>query len=183
MCRGGFLFLEMAYLNVEIKAKCGDADVARSCLKKHNAEFKGVDFQTDTYFHVLHGRMKLREGNIENNLIYYERSNVPGAKESNFQLVKVPDATSLKETLTGALGIKVIVEKKREIYFIKNVKFHIDEVRGLGNFVEIEASNLYNYIAKGELERQCNFYVAELGIKEEDLVSLSYSDMLLAAQK
>src|ERR1700741_4977643 len=128
----------MSFLNVEIKARCKNPDAIRNYLQTNHAIFKGTDEQTDTYFNVANGRLKLREGNIENNLVYYERKNEEGAKESNFQLINLPDAKRLKEMLTRSLGIKIIVEKKREIYFIGNVKFHIDEVVGLGNFAEIE---------------------------------------------
>jgi len=175
--RDGFLFLRMP-LNVEIKARSKHADWIRGYLKDSNAEFKGTDIQTDTYFNVAAGRLKLREGNIENNLIYYERQNSLGAKESSFQLVRISDATTLREVLTKSLGIKIVIKKKREIYFIGNVKFHIDEVESLGNFVEIEASDLYADIAKDELQKQCEFYLKELRIKTEDLVSVSYSDMM-----
>jgi len=173
----------MAKLNIEIKAKCPDPGFIRKYLQKNSGEFKGTDHQTDTYFNVPNGRLKLREGNIENNLIYYERSDQTGAKESNFQLVSVRDANGLKEMLAKCLGIKIIVEKKREIYFIGNVKFHIDEVAGLGSFAEIEASNLYADISKKELQKQCEFYLQEFGIEEEDLISVSYSDMLITSPK
>jgi predicted adenylyl cyclase CyaB len=169
----------MANLNIEIKAKCAHPELIRNYLQSNNAEFKGTDHQTDTYFNVRNGRLKLREGNIENNLIYYERSDQSGAKESNFQLVSVPDASGLKEILAKSLGIKIIVKKKREIYFIGNVKFHIDEVAGLGSFAEIEASNLFTNISKKELQKQCEFYLKELGIEEQNLISASYSDMLI----
>src|SRR5688572_29634364 len=118
----------MPYLNIEIKARTTDADYVRTYLKKHNAVYKGLDEQTDTYFNTPNGRLKLREGNIENNLIYYERTNQAGPKSSHFHLVKVPDAAGLKEVLTKSMGIKVVVKKSREIYYIGNVKFHIDEV-------------------------------------------------------
>ena len=170
-------------LNVEVKAKTNHSEFIRDYLKTNKAEFKGTDFQADTYFNVSNGRLKLREGNIENNLIYYERQNTPGAKESSFQLVHISDAKSLKELLTRSLGIKIVVRKKREIYFIRNVKFHIDEVEGLGNFVEIEASDLYADISKEELQKQCNFYLVALRINEEDLISVSYSDLLSGLNK
>src|SRR5690348_3858358 len=128
----------MSFLNVEIKARHSNTDHVRSYLLSQNADFKGTDHQVDTYFNVASGRLKLREGNIENNLIYYKRDNQAGPKSSHFHIVKVPDSKSLKEILAQSLGIKVIVEKKREIYFIDNVKFHIDEVPGLGSFIEIE---------------------------------------------
>lgn len=169
----------MAYLNVEIKAKSNNPTFVREYLLSHNAEFKGTDNQTDTYFNVPNGRLKLREGNIENSLIYYERTNQAGPKQSHFQLVKVEDATGLKEALIKANGLKVVVEKKREIYYIQNVKFHIDEVPGLGSFVEIEAGNILADLTKEELQQQCNFYLKEFGIQEADLIEVSYSDMLL----
>jgi len=172
--------LIMTHLNVEIKAKCNQPEVIRKYLRQNKAEFKGIDYQTDTYFNVKNGRLKLREGNIENSLIYYQRHDQPNAKGSSFQLVNVPDAKALKDILIKSSGIKVIVEKKREIYFIKNVKFHIDEIADLGNFIEIEASNLYADVFKEELLKQCNFYLKEFGINEEDLIAASYGDMLMA---
>ena len=169
----------MPYLNVEIKARCSDGSFIRNYLLSHHAEYKGVDEQTDTYFNVPNGRLKLREGNIENNLIFYERTNQAGPKNSHFHLVKVEDAAGLKDVLTKSMGIKVIVQKRREIYYIKNVKFHLDEVQGLGSFVEIEAGNILADLEQAQLKDQCDFYTREFGIKEEDLIEVSYSDMLL----
>ena len=168
----------MPYLNVEIKAHCQNPEYIREYLKNYPASFKGVDEQTDTYFNVNCGRLKLRQGNIENNLIYYNRANSSGPKESNFDLLKIDEANELREMLTKAIGIKVVVKKRREIYYIDNVKFHLDSLDGLGNFVEIEASNKNYNITKEKLHEQCNYYVKEFGIKDEDLVNVSYSDML-----
>lgn len=167
----------MPYLNVEIKARCTNPAFIRNYLLTNNADYRGTDEQTDTYFHVPHGRLKLREGNIENNLIYYERSNQAGPKDSHFQLVKINDAAGLKEVLAKANGIKTVVKKKREIYYIGNVKFHIDEVPGLGSFVEIEAGNILADLTKDQLKEQCDYYLAAFNIKTEDLIEVSYSDM------
>ena len=169
----------MPYLNVEIKAICNDPSFVRDYLMNHNAIFKGTDVQTDTYFNVNAGRLKLREGNIENNLIFYNRTNQAGPKSSHFNIVKIENAKGLKEVLERSCGIRMIVRKKREIYYINNVKFHIDEVPGLGSFIEIEAGNILADKTESELSDQCNFYLKELGIKEEDLVAESYSDLLL----
>jgi len=183
MYRDGFLFLTMAHLNIEIKAKYSNPQFIREYLRKNNAEFRGTDQQVDTYFTVRNGRLKLREGNIENNLIYYDRSDEPGPKGSHFHLVNIPDAEKLKEVLIKSLGIKVVVKKKREIWFIDNVKFHIDEVPGLGSFVEIEAGNINADVSKEKLQEQCEFYLKAFGIKNEDLIKVSYSDMLLISQE
>jgi len=170
----------MSFLNIEIKARYTDPDFVRQYLLSHGADFKGTDHQTDTYFKVAHGRLKLREGNIENNLIYYERSDQAGPKSSYFKLIKIEDAKGLKETLEKSVGIKIIVSKKREIYYIENVKFHIDVVEQLGTFIEIEAGNIKADLSKTELGKQCEFYMKEFRVKEGDLLEKSYSDMLLS---
>lgn len=170
----------MSYLNVEIKARCRNASFIRNYLVAKNANFKGEDNQTDTYFNVQNGRLKLREGNIENNLIYYKRDDNAGPKNSHFKLVKVEDAAGLKEALISAIGVKVVVIKKREIYYIENVKFHLDEVPELGAFVEIEAGNILADLSQAQLKEQCDYYIKEFGIGDEDMISNSYSDMLLA---
>ncbi len=169
----------MSFLNVEIKARCNNPESIRQYLLSNQAEFRGVDEQTDTYFTVTHGRLKLREGKIENNLIFYERNNQAGPKSSHFDLVKIEDARGLKEVFTKACGIKVIVKKRREIYYIGNVKFHIDEVPGLGSFVEIEAGNVFKDLSLEQLQQQCEYYMNEFKIAKDDLIEISYSDMLL----
>lgn len=173
----------MSYLNVEIKARCADPSFVRNYLINNSADFKGVDEQTDTYFNVSHGRLKLREGNIETNLIFYDRSNQAGPKSSHFHLVKIEDAKGLKEVLEKSIGIKMIVRKRREIYYIQNVKFHIDEVPGLGSFIEIEAGNILADKPEAALSEQCNFYLKEFKIGEEDLIAESYSDMLIKSKE
>jgi len=169
----------MAFTNVEIKARTNKANTIRNFLLDNKAEFKGVDEQTDTYFNVEHGRLKLRQGNIENNLIFYNRPNQSGPKQSDFDVLKVEDSNLLREMLAKSIGIKVLVHKKREIYFIGNVKFHIDSLEGLGQFVEIEASNKEYPVDITQLHQQCIYYMKEFGIEEGDLVNLSYSDMLI----
>jgi len=168
----------MPHLNVEIKASCNDPASIRNYLLAAHAVVKGTDTQTDTYFNVQAGRLKLREGNIENHLIYYERPDKAGPKNSSFHLLTIPDATAFKEVMAKAVGIKTVVKKKREIYFIKNVKFHLDTIEELGTFVEIEAGNLTANLPVEALTEQCNFYVSELNIQENDLVRVSYSDMI-----
>ncbi|MGZ8559569.1 MAG: CYTH domain-containing protein [Chitinophagaceae bacterium] len=93
--------------------------------------------------------------------------------------MKIEDAKGLKEVLTKSMGVKVVVKKNREIYYSGNVKFHIDEVPGLGSFVEIEAGNITAALTQEQLKEQCDFYMQEFGIKPGDLVDGSYSDMVL----
>ena len=169
----------MKHLNIEIKAKCNDHEKIRSILKSRKADFKGTDHQIDTYFKVNNGRLKLREGNIENFLVFYEREDKEGPKQSNVILFKSDPNSSLKEILLTSLGALVIVDKQREIYFVENVKFHIDTVKNLGTFMEIEAIDSDGSFSKEKLLEQCQNYLDLFGIPKVDLISVSYSDLLL----
>lgn len=165
-------------LNVEIKAKCSHQQKIRNYLTQHQARSLGTDHQIDTYFVVPEGRLKLRQGNVENSLIFYQRSNQAGPKDSFILLEKFPLENNMLAILSKVMKVLKVVDKKREIYFIDNVKFHLDNVQGLGTFMEIEAIDEQGTIGKEKLLQQCQFYMKEFEIKEADLLSQSYSDML-----
>ncbi|MDA3616838.1 class IV adenylate cyclase [Polluticaenibacter yanchengensis] len=167
------------HLNVEIKASCPHVDFVKNYLESNNALYKGLDAQTDTYFNVSSGRLKHRRGNIENSLIHYERSNQSGPKDSKVTLTRLEPDNNVDEVLESALGIKVRVVKYRHIYFIDNVKFHIDELPELGNFVEIEAIDTDGTYTQARLLEQCEYYMKVLNISDNLLITNSYSDILL----
>lgn len=169
----------MHKINVEIKARSEHPEEIIALLDGQQAEFKGVDKQIDTYFKVQKGRLKLREGNIENALIHYHRPNQAGPKKSEVTLFTTTMNSGLKEILITALDKIVVVRKQRSIYFIDNVKFHVDKVEGLGSFVEIEAIDDDGTKSVDYLQNQCNMYLNLFKIQPSDLIEGSYSDMLL----
>lgn len=174
----------MLHLNVEIKARCLDIDTFERTLRSLGASFHGVDHQLDTYFQVAQGRLKLREGNIENALIHYAREDdSTGPKKSYVTLYQLCEgASELKNILSNSIGILAVVDKRRKIFFIDNVKFHIDTVEHLGTFVEIEAMDHLGDSGPVEFEQlkvQCDQYLEALQIHKVDLISHSYSDMIL----
>lgn len=169
----------MKLRNFEFKARAKDLKKLEQKLQRLNPVFKGEDHQIDTYFNVPFGRLKLREGKIENALIYYERPDTASAKPSDILLYKHYPETALKEILTKTNGIKAVVDKKRRIYFIENVKFHFDTVNELGTFIEVEAIDENGQRTLEELEKQCKKYFAFFGLKESDYVSKSYSDLII----
>ena len=170
----------MPILNFEFKARTTDLDNLEKKLSALNPKFIGEDNQTDTYFNVPTGRLKLREGNIENSLIYYERENAAGAKRSDVLLFQhTPDLT-LKDILIKVHGIKIIVAKRRRIYFIDNVKFHFDTIEGLGTFIEVEAIDKDGSLGIEKLKEQADKYAEFFNVKAEDFIAISYSDMMQA---
>jgi adenylate cyclase, class 2 len=169
----------MQILNFEFKAKASDIKNSESQLVQVNPEFIGEDQQTDTYFNVTRGRLKLREGTIENSLIWYERNDIAGPKQSDVLLYQLAHDKTLKDILVKLHGIKVIVNKRRRIYFSGNVKFHFDTVKDLGTFIEVEAIDKTGNTGIEELKKQCNTYAHLFNIQPQDYISQSYSDLLL----
>jgi adenylate cyclase class IV len=126
--------------NLESKFRCRDLDAVRAALPSLPTRREGVQLQTDTYFHARAGRLKLRE--IDGQpamLIWYNRSDAATAKLCNYHLIPIGEPALLCTALTAALGERGVVRKRREIYLYRNVRIHLDEVEGLGTFVEFEA--------------------------------------------
>lgn len=169
----------MNIINFEFKAKTIKLPELEQLLQQKNPRFIGEDYQTDTYYNVAKGRLKLREGNIENALIYYDRTNTASAKQSNIILYKHNPDAALKDILTAVHGVKVVVAKRRKIYFIENVKFHFDKVEGLGTFIEVEAIDNTGTFAIEDLQNQCNYYASFFEVQQNDYIQNSYSDLLL----
>jgi len=165
--------------NFEFKAKVGDIEKYEKKLLTLNPKFQGLDHQIDTYFNTQLGRLKLREGNIENSLINYDRENISGAKESQIILYQHEPNIALKNILTRQLGVKIIVDKRRKIYFIDNVKFHFDVVENLGTFIEVEAIDNKEEFTIEELKEQCDKYFDFFELIELNIIDKSYSDLIM----
>jgi len=168
--------------NYEFKARIEGIEQYEQQLLKLSPRFVGEDHQIDTYFNAPQGRLKLREGNIENALIHYDRQDLQGSKLSNVILYKHKPDGALKDILIRQLGIKVVVDKRRRIYFIDNVKFHLDRVAGLGTFLEVEAIDDSGCYTIEELKEQCDKYYEYFELNQQDLIEKSYSDLLLEQQ-
>src|SRR5919107_4899314 len=167
--------------NVELKAR--DREPARSLERALalGAEDRGELRQRDTYFAAPRGRLKLREqepGGPE--LIAYERPDRAGARESRYRLAPVADGAALREALGAALGTTAVVAKRRRLLLWEDVRIHLDEVEGLGAFVELEGVAEPGSDLTAEAERVARLR-AELRIADDDLVATGYADLLAGA--
>lgn len=168
------------HINYEFKARASNTKDLENMLLQLNPLFVGEDHQTDTYFNTQTGRLKLREGNIENALIHYIRENSANAKQSDVLLYQHKPNATLKNILIKSNGIKIIVDKIRRIYFIDNVKFHFDTVKSLGTFIEVEAIDKDGSLGIEKLKEQCNYFIKFFNIQLSDFIEHSYSDMLIS---
>jgi predicted adenylyl cyclase CyaB len=164
--------------NLETKARHTDLDSAREAAVRLGARRHAEEAQTDTYFQVPHGRLKLREidGQLAA-LIWYDRPNHEGSRLCSYHLVPVPDPAGLKAALTAALGVRGVVRKRRTICLWHNVRIHLDEVAGLGTFVEFEA-----VLGPGQDEATAQERLEQLGralaIDPAAYLAPSYADLL-----
>ena len=160
---------------VELKARYEDLGKARALLA--GAERVGIFAQIDTYFSLGERRLKLRaiDGQKEGQLVYYERPNVGGVKESRVRLATLPDAGAVRDILVRILPAKAEIRKTREIYHFQGVQVHLDVVAGLGKFLELEKV-LADEAERGEARKQLESLRAYFQIPDEDLMASSYSD-------
>jgi len=161
---------------IELKARAEDLQKIRRKLINMGAKHVGTYHQIDTYFEVPTGRLKLREtsGKKEAELIYYEREDKPEPKRSNVYIIKIPNSMNLKNILKKILKATIKVDKIREIYQYKGTQIHLDEVKGLGTFIEFER-RIHDL---NKDQEAVNNLKKELNITDDHLESLSYSDLL-----
>jgi adenylate cyclase, class 2 len=163
--------------NIEVKVKYADLEAVEKTLLDHAARFVGIDYQVDKYYKIPNGRLKIRRGNIENQLIFYRRNESADLKQSEIVLLPIDD--KLEFVLDNSLETAVVVKKARRIFFIDNAKFHLDEVEGLGRFVEIEIIDATGNLPKEQLAEDCEKYVRLLDLRNGGVfVPESYSDLL-----
>lgn len=164
--------------NIELKARLADLQAARNVARAIATGRLGVQQQVDTYFHCRHGRLKLRQiDGLSAELIGYARADQKGPKASQYQLVPVSNPETLKVALSAALGVRRVVQKRREIFLVDNVRIHLDEVVGLGDFLEFEAvlgPEIDDAAGRVQLDR----LIETFAIERSDLLSGSYADML-----
>jgi predicted adenylyl cyclase CyaB len=164
-------------LNLELKARCADLTQARAAGERLGAHIAGQQLQTDTYFHVPKGRLKLREIAGEPAvLIWYERPNTTDVRPSRYYLVPVAAPEQLQAALTAGLGLRGMIRKSRAILLWHNVRIHLDEVAGLGRFVEFEAVLAPNEDTAASSGRVEQLRIA-LQIRNADLIAASYADL------
>jgi homotetrameric cytidine deaminase len=167
--------------NVELKARDPDPDATLRAALGHGARDAGLLCQRDTYFAGRDGRLKLRvEHDGPAQLVAYARDDAAQARLSSYHLVDVPDPDALRTALDAALGTVVDVVKRRRLLLWRDVRIHLDDVDGLGAWVELEA------VAPPDSDLSSEHaLVAELsevlGIVPERIVAEGYAALLLAA--
>lgn len=164
--------------NIEIKARARNfAEIRRRAEAISDRPVEVIP-QEDTFFNVEHGRLKLRilapgYGQI----IYYERPDQDGPKRSDYQIAEISDPENLKHVLELAYGIRGVVNKTRYLFLVGQTRIHLDDVQGLGQFMELEVV-MHDGQSDAEGQAIAEDLMHRLGMPEADLLEGAYMDLL-----
>jgi homotetrameric cytidine deaminase len=164
--------------NVEFKARDADPAATLQAALDAGAVEEGVLRQVDTYFNVQHGRLKLREQEPGGAwLIPYQRVDAAEARVSEYDVIDAFDAEGVKAALAATLGVEIVVDKRRRLLLLGTIRIHLDEIEGLGSFVEVEAV----VPEDGDLDAEYARVVAlreALAIPADAILAEGYADLL-----
>ncbi|MBL8516689.1 MAG: class IV adenylate cyclase [Betaproteobacteria bacterium] len=166
--------------NVEIKARVDDRAALIARVQAIATSGPTEIAQVDTFFHATHGRLKLREfGDGTGVLVFYDRPDATGPKESFYVLSQTNEPDTLRDALTRAHGQLGRVVKQRTLYLVGRTRVHVDRVDGLGDFMELEVVLREDESLEAGMEEAARI-MATLGIAQEQLVKGAYFDLLVA---
>ncbi len=165
--------------NVELKCRCRDLEAVRRRAEAAGARDAGVLVQRDTFYGAGRARLKLRviEG-ARAELISYERPDEEGPRTSRYRIAPVERPDELGAVLAHALGVTGEVRKRRRLRLLRNTRIHLDEVEGLGHFVELET--VLGDGSEAEGRRELDEIAAALGLEDEERVAVAYVELLRA---
>lgn len=164
--------------NIEIKARVRDFKSLQQAAAQLSDTPCQVISQEDTFFNCPHGRLKIRELDPhQGQLIYYQRQDLTGPKHSEYKIFDTNDPVGLKLILSEAIGIRGVVTKIRYLYLVGQTRIHLDDVKGLGNFLELEVV-LQPGQTDAEGQAIAENLMDELGIRDMDLIDSAYMDLI-----
>jgi len=169
--------------NVEIKAALRNRAAALATAARLADSGPEIILQEDTFFECEGARLKLRifhsaEGNsTHGELIRYQRADLAEARSSRYSIVPTSDPHVMLVVLTETLGVVGTVKKTRTLYLVGQTRIHIDQVEGLGDFLELEVV-LRERQSEDDGKRIVNKLLGEFGISAQDLIAKAYVDLL-----
>ena len=169
--------------NIEIKCYARNFDeIARRAQALSDTPVE-ITSQEDIFFNAPQGRLKLRILSADaGQLIYYTRPDQAGPKRSDYHIALTSDPGNLKHALELAYGIRGVVRKTRYLYLIGQTRVHLDEVEGLGQFMELEVV-LRDGQTDSEGQAIAEGLLTNLGVERGDLLESAYIDLLELSDK
>lgn len=164
--------------NIEIKARARDFEEIRRRAESLSDTPVEVIPQEDIFFNTEKGRLKLRvlAPNL-GQLIHYTRLDQEGPKRSEYHIYETADPENLSRVLELAYGIRGVVKKTRYLYLVDQTRVHLDDVEGLGQFMELEVV-MGEGQSNAEGQAIAEDLMSRLGVERGDLLEGAYMDLL-----
>lgn len=163
--------------NIEIKTTIGDLPAIETRLASMGAEYLWTHHQRDTFFRVPSGYLKLRVVEGEpGELIAYVREPGTHPRPSDYEIARFEEPSALESALARSLGIRGVVEKTRRLFMWRHTRIHLDEVKGLGTFLELET--VARDIDLDTARREADLAIEALDLEVADFLDRPYLELL-----
>ncbi len=184
-------------IEVEIKVKMDSIDTPKSNLLERGELVKKIE-QIDEYYVPCHRDffaqkpfpvewLRIRK-NPDKTLFEYDKSVNKDAKGEQEYAEEYETEVSSPEELKKILQFLdfkkiVTVKKKREVWDCGSIEISLDEVDGLGFFVEAEAKGEFQN--SKEAKEACYRFLKEIGVSPgpENIINAGYPVLLLEKRK
>lgn len=165
--------------NLELKISLASQKSLKKILEQIGAENKGMLKQKDVYYSIPNGLLKLRIENGNESLIFYNRNENDKNRWSDFEVLKFTNGKGEK-FFNKLFDVEIIVKKKRELFYYDDTRIHLDTVKFLGNFLELET-----LVINGKVDAKNRFskIISLLKLDESKQIRKSYRDLLMGITK
>jgi predicted adenylyl cyclase CyaB len=165
--------------NVQIKAVVNNIEKLKTIAAKLSQSSGTLHELEETFYNCYYGKLKLKVSKGKpSKLIQYTRADETGPRRSDYSFTEIPNPDDLKVTLGKSLGVLGQVRKHRIVYMVGQTWVHVDQVEGLGDFMELEVR-----LKEGQSTEECkeiaDDLMTQLGVKHSDLLAGAYIDMIL----
>lgn len=164
--------------NIEIKARIASVAALLPLVAGIADQGPFTLSQDDTFFQCPNGRLKLRAfSDNSGELIFYQRPDQTGPKTSFYRISPTDAPASLRDALTLAYGTIGRVRKQRTLFLVGRTRIHLDQVEGLGDFLELEVV-LNDAESEAAGRAVADGLIAALDIRPGQLLATAYLDLL-----
>ncbi|MDP4173333.1 MAG: class IV adenylate cyclase [Bacteroidota bacterium] len=167
-------------VNLEIKVRLKSHKNVKTILNSIGAEFMGILKQKDIYYKGKSQLLKLRIQGNKNEFIRYNRDESGKTRWSNYDIIDM-QGKKIPEFLQSILTVETIVEKRRELWYFDDTRIHLDTVKGLGQFLELETLVLKK--GRKDAEKRFNYMVNTLDLDVKGQIRSSYRTLMLKISK
>jgi len=163
-------------LNLELKVKIRSHDEVITLLNSIKCEITNTLTQKDTYYKYPKGLLKLREQNGKFQLVKYQRNGRSTERWSDYSILHL-SGDNVEKYLEELFEVETIVKKVRNLYIYKNTRIHLDEVKKLGKYLELET--VVEEITQEEAKQQFEDVINLLNLESLTGIRNSYKDLVL----